>query len=207
MKNIRLVSLVLSLPITCLFTGHALVGRNIHQWPSGSTTEGVDRLQDNVMGFGKWSNVKVSESEDSHASGITVKMWRYRGNLIGYLFEYVGPPSDPPTGMLEDISFNEKTMEISFRAKLSTGHVYSDKDKKWVPAKDIYIFKGTIQPTAIIGDLEKRRVQDDGKEKIVEGEKIELKGELGPADYLENRPYQEWFEFTEKIMKTRGPKW
>jgi hypothetical protein len=176
MKTIHLFSLFLCFLIYFLFAGYSLGQENINQQSDASKLdqqfEKTDQLKDTLMGFGKWSNVKISEGEDPHASGIEIEMWKHNGKLIGFLYEYVGPPADPPIGKLEDIEFDEKTGKISFRAKLTVGSVYFEKEKEWMPSKDIFIFTGTIQSDALIGEIEKRRVQDKSEVKTYEKERL-----------------------------------
>jgi len=152
MKKCFLICLFFGFTITRIVTGYSSETGIINQCTqvSGSVypSDSMSQSKDDLSGFGKWSNVEVSKSEDPHASGTEVEMWRHNGKLTGFLYEYVGPPADPPTGKLDDIEYDEKTGKISFRAKLTTGSVYSEKEKKWVPTKDIFIFKGTIHPSS-----------------------------------------------------------
>ena len=81
--------------------------------------------------FGSWSNVEITKSEDPHATGFELTLWRYQGKLLGYLSQYVGPIADPPIGEVENLILDEKSPRVSFTAKMSIGLVYSEEEKKY----------------------------------------------------------------------------
>ena len=106
--------------------------------------------------YGSWSNVRVSQSEDPHASGFELILWRYNGDLLGYLYQYVGPVGDPPIGRVESLKLNEDTGAISFTVKMTLGVVYSAEKKRWVPSKDMYFFVGEMKKDRIVGTFAKQ---------------------------------------------------
>jgi hypothetical protein len=181
---------------------------SLESYPKSHPSISVERTDNDsdVVGFGHWSNVQVSKSEDPHALGMDIQIWKQKDHLVGYLQEYVGPAADPPIGKLENIQFNEQTRQISFSAKLSLGSVYSDANQKWVPAKNFYLFEGSIKDFVMAGVLEKKLIQDNGQT-ISQKENVEFKGSLGGDEVWENKPYREWLAFYERLMKERGPKW
>src|SRR5688572_23926210 len=42
--------------------------------------------------LGEWSNVEVSSSEDPHASGYVLQLWKHKGKPVGFFTEFAGPP-------------------------------------------------------------------------------------------------------------------
>jgi len=158
--------------------------------------------KDGFEHYGTWTNVKVSSSADPHANGFDLKLWRYQGKILGYLSQYVGPPADPPLGPLEDIRLNEKTGQITFTARLSPGMVYSNETRKFVPATDVYTFRGVVKKDAITGTFTRRA----GTLKRTTQEKVVLKGGRKKDDFWDGKTYQEWKDFYVPILKARGPK-
>lgn len=155
--------------------------------------------------YGSWSNVEVSESEDTHASGFKLTLWRYKGKLVGYLSQYVGPVSDPPIGRIQNLELNEDTGAISFTAKMTLGVVYSAEEKKWVPSKDLYSFAGEMKKDRIVGTFDNHVKK--GEKKGTVKEEVTLKGGLGTDEFWDSKTYEEWKEFYAPIVKYRGPRW
>ena len=149
--------------------------------------------------------MEITKSEDPHATGFELTLWRYQGKLLGYLSQYVGQIADPPIGEVENLILDEKSPRVSFTAKMSIGLVYSEEEKKWAPSKDLYLFKGIIGADRIEGSFE-REVQT-GKEWVAMKEDVILKGCRGPDEFWDNKNYQEWKQFYAGILKSRGPKW
>ena len=155
--------------------------------------------------FGSWSNVEISKSEDPHATGFELTLWRYQGRLLGYLSQYAGPTADPPIGEVENLILDEKSGTVSFITKMSIGLVYSEDEKKWVPSKDLYLFRGTMETDRIEGTFE-REVQM-GTERVAVKEEVILRGSRRSDEFWDSKNYQEWKQFYAGILKSRGPKW
>lgn len=152
--------------------------------------------------IGEWSNVVVSKSEDPHADGFSLKLWRHQGKPIGFLTEYVGPPFDPPFGPLQDVTLNENSGEFAFSAKLSPGIVFLPGQPKGVPTQILYVFKGKLGDSDVTGTLER---QDRLRNGVAERMEITLKRDRN-SDWS-HTPFKEWEEFFAPILKARGPKW
>ncbi len=155
--------------------------------------------------IGTWSNVVVSKSEDPHASGYVLQLWRHDGEIVGFLSNYVGPVADPPFGKLENIVFDDSTGEISFTVKMSIGMIHSRSEDKWVPSKDLFRFNGKLKNHQIVGNLEHRMVNIEKHRPVTE--EIILTGEKEPDPFWKDKSYAEWEKFYEPILKYRGPKW
>ena len=167
--------------------------------------ENIGAAKEGFEHFGSWSNVEISKSEDPHATGFELTLWRYQGRLLGYLSQYVGPTADPPIGEVEHLILDEKSGRVSFTAKMSIGLVYSEEEKKWVPSKDLYLFNGIMGDDRIEGSFE-MKVQKEN-ERVAVKEDVILKGCRGPDEFWDNKNYQEWKQFYAGILKSRGPKW
>src|SRR6059036_1337382 len=75
---------------------------------------------------GAFSNMRYTEE---HAYGYTVDLWRAGDCLFGFLLASEGLAGDTPTGLLEEVQYNERTGALSFRARLSTG-LFSDRERQ-----------------------------------------------------------------------------
>lgn len=155
--------------------------------------------------IGTWSNVVVSESEDPHAAGFELQLWRHDNEILGYLSEFVGPLGDPPIGKLENIVFDESTGEISFFVRMSIGLIHSGSDENWVPSKDVYLFSGKMDANRISGNLEHKILNSEEQSSVIE--ELTLKGGKQPDQFWKDKSYEEWEEFYKLILNSRGPKW
>ena len=154
--------------------------------------------------LGAWSNVKVSHGDDPHASGIEVEVWRHKGQLYGFMSEYVGPVADPPAGRLDALRVDEKAGTISFTAKLSVGVAPAAGGNAWLPTKNVYEFRGAIAASGMTGMLRRKSIQEDGTELAYE-ESIHLKPE--GADRTPDTTFDAWSKRWNEALGKRGPKW
>jgi hypothetical protein len=46
------------------------------------------------------------------AFGYSLSLWKEGDQVFGLLAVYVGPPADPPTGLLEDVKFDPRTGQL-----------------------------------------------------------------------------------------------
>ena len=161
--------------------------------------------RDGFAYYGTWDNITVSSnSGEAHAGGFKLVLWKYEEDFLGHLFEYVGPPFDPPIGKVEDLEIDDVSGKISFSVKMSVGMQYSEKIKDWIPSRNLYCFEGTFRNDVIELIVEKY----DGKmEKKINEEKIILKRRDEGTSFWNNMSYEEFEEFYAPIFKARGPKW
>ena len=151
-----------------------------------------------------WSNVQVSQGEDPHAMGIEIELWQHDRELVGYMWEYVGPAADPPAGKLASIRIDEKDGKFSFMSKLSVGVVWDEGSRSYVPSRDTYSFEGVLREESITGSLQRKQILPNGKE-VTESEAITLKRTPDDAQQA-NKSYEEWLKANEEILQLRGPK-
>ena len=153
--------------------------------------------------FGAWSNVVVSQSEDPHASGHSLELWKDRAALVGFLSEYVGPVADPPIGPLENLTFDAASGALSFSARMTLGVTFSAKHKEGAFSRDLYLFRGTLREPTIRGTLER---QDHLENRPATTREIVLiRTERNP--YWDGKTLKDWQDFHAGILRARGPKW
>jgi hypothetical protein len=162
------------------------------------TKEGFEYL-------GEWSNVVVSQSEDPHASGYALQLWKDDGKPVGFLSEYVGPTADPPIGPLQDVTFDPDSGKLSFAAKMTTGVTFSPGQKEGAPSRTLYKFKGVLSEGEVRGSLEKEDLDNTGPERL----EVTLRSEANPsqASFWKKKTFEEWEQFYFPIIRARGPKW
>lgn len=109
--------------------------------------------------IGHYTNLVWDKSEDPHAlSGYNLDLYKQGDAVFGNIGVAVGSP-EPVLAKLYDISFDEKSKAISFKAKYTKGTRY----RKGIPpekrdAKIILTFSGKLNPRWIKGEF----VQQDG---------------------------------------------
>jgi hypothetical protein len=153
--------------------------------------------------FGEWSNVVVSQSEDPHASGYSLQLWKNNGKLVGFLSEYVGPPADPPIGPLQDVTLDPDSGKLSFSAKLTTGVTFSPGHREGAP-RTLYKFNGVLSESEVKGVFEKEDHLDNTPSVRLE---VTLERKPTKDSYWNEKTFQNWEEFFAPIVRARGPKW
>jgi hypothetical protein len=152
--------------------------------------------------YGSWSNVQVSQSEDPHAEGYTLILWKYQGKPIGFLYKSVGPVADSPMGALGNVVLDEKSGNFSFSTKMTIGSIHDKASNKWIPSKDSYSFSGKIKGAEIKGTFswQNQQMAKPAAEQVI------LKPKA--VDFESNdRTYDEWKLQYDPAFKARGPKW
>ncbi|QWP76016.1 hypothetical protein J5226_20820 [Lysobacter sp. K5869] len=127
-----------------------------------------------VETVGEYSNVRVSHSEDPHAYGYTVELYRQNGELFGLLYSDQGLVGDTPRGRLQDLRYDPASGALSFRAKLTLGREYGrESGPDGRPSRDLFRFDGRLSGKLLSGTLEHR----DGYKPDAPGEreKVALK--------------------------------
>jgi hypothetical protein len=152
--------------------------------------------------FGEWSDVAVSKSEDPHAYGNSVNLWKNGGELAGFLNEYVGPVADPPIGPLQDVRFDATSGRLSFAAKLSLGVTMLAGQKEFVPTRDLYVFTGTLNDQDLSGSLEKQDHLRNGS--VVTRTVVWRRTRRNDSS---SKTLTEWQTVYAATLKARGPKW
>jgi hypothetical protein len=71
-----------------------------------------------VKVLGNFSGVKHAHGD---AFGYALKLWKEGGRVFGLLLVYTGAPSDPPTGILEDVKFDPRSGKLSFSSRYRPG--------------------------------------------------------------------------------------
>ena len=153
--------------------------------------------------LGAFSHITHAEGD---AFGYTVELWKEGDQIFGLLLAYVGPPADPPTGILEDVKFDPKTRRLSFTARMTTGLLYS-REYAGVPSHDRFSFKGVLTRKRLVGVL--RQSDDLSPSFQPTSKRITLRWSAFSTELMVPPPqtYSAWRSWADEILKFRGPKW
>jgi hypothetical protein len=155
-----------------------------------------------IVKIGAFTNMRYNSE---HAYGYTAELWRERDRIFGFFLSSQGLAGDTPTGLLEDVSFDPRTGELAFQARLTTG-LFSNRQFHMVPSRDVFRFRGVLRKDQIIGNLEITNALTPRE--VPEHERIRLKrSKKESAVMIEAHSYDDWKIEAEKILKFRGPKW
>lgn len=161
---------------------------------------------DRVQYLGNYINVQSATGE--HCEGYSVRLWRHKGSIIGFLNHHRGLCGDPPIGIMEDISYSAESGDLAFKVKLSDSLTL--KADKWVPSRDLVEFEGSLKGDILQGALTWYR--DGGQKPYTEDVVLPKKDEGSWAEYhakhYSYETYDDWMKYWERILKSsRGPKW
>jgi hypothetical protein len=151
---------------------------------------------------GEFLNVK-HDRKAGDAWGYSVQLWQSEHQMFGLLAAYVGPEADPPTGLLEDVKFNSKTKQLSFKTRVSTAFVL-DANNRSVPSRDSIEFKGTLGRHTIAGTLK----LTSATSQMISNKRIRLlRSEMSSEYMIAPKTYGEWRKWANGILERLGPKW
>lgn len=151
---------------------------------------------------GSFSSMEFTEA---HQYGSEVQLWKEGSNLLG-LFSY----SEVSSEILRPVclrirSMIQRTGEISFKAKLTTGQHFCEVHND-VPSHDLFSFRGKLSDSSISGLL--KRSDALHPEDPPTEEKVVLKKLSGDeANQTHYGSRSEWEIASQEILKFRGPKW
>lgn len=140
---------------------------------------------------------KVESSTGEHCSGWTIELWKTGISFVGILDHHRGLCGDPPTGILEDVSYDPKSGSISFTSKISDAW---DADGK--PTCDLLSFEGHLSDVKLVGLMKWRSAGISQPP-----ESLELP--RAKADPFGNREYDSiasWRKSRADALKFRGPR-
>jgi hypothetical protein len=154
---------------------------------------------------GSFSNMRYTEE---HAYGYAVELWRSADCLFGFFFSSSGLSGDTPTGLIENLKYEENAGAISFNARLTMGKVMIDASSfSFEPAKDAYEFTGILKNNSLRGTVLHElknfpAVQPRTPENVV------LKLSQEDSNGMQYLPtFSQWELQAKEILKRRGPKW
>jgi hypothetical protein len=155
--------------------------------------------------LGEWSDVVVSKTEDPHASGNSLQLWKDNGAIVGVLSEYVGPVADPPIGPIQDVKFDATSRQFSFTVKLSLGVTVPRGQQAFVATREFYVFAGILGEQDVRGSLDKH---DRLGNNATVTRDVVWKRQSGIQESLwRGKTLAEWRDFYAPILRARGPKW
>jgi hypothetical protein len=123
---------------------------------------------------------------------------------VGTLMYYSGPAADAPIGELEEVEFDRKTGELSFKAKMSIGSIRGEAPGSWVPSQDLYSFKGRLEKDKLTGDLIQRVMNTDPP--ATNHQRIELPPLRDEAMAVQADSFEAWRAWLDEALAARGPK-
>jgi len=132
-----------------------------------------------------------------------VELYRTGSRLFGLLYAAV-TDVDMPAGLLDDVRYDSRTGEVSFRAKLSIGVIVMNN--KPIPSEDLAEFRGKLARTSLSGTMTWTDHRVPGSPRRREG--VVLKYSAWFTDQITNpKTYVEFQRRSEIVLKGRGPKW
>ncbi|MBN7136977.1 hypothetical protein A7A76_19745 [Lysobacter enzymogenes] len=122
--------------------------------PPAAAAEAAATRSNAVETVGVYSNVRIGHSEDPHAYGYDVELYRHNGALFGLFYSSQGLAGDTPRGRLQDVRFDAASGKLSFRAKLTVGREYSkDSGDDGRPSRDLFEFDGRLSAKSLAGTV------------------------------------------------------
>jgi hypothetical protein len=161
-----------------------------------------EKNKSTIKPIGTFMNVKT---DGEHASGYLIRIWKQGERVYGLVSVHRGNMGDPPAGILDDVEFDSKTNKLSFRTKLSLG-LFLDKDKSYVPSRDVLEFVGYLTNKKLFGDI--LMTNELCSDKCPERKKVVLPKSREWSEGMEDyQTYEGWKVFANEILQRRGPKW
>ena len=155
------------------------------------------------MVLGDFGNIRRAAPED--VFGYSLRLWRRQSQIVGLFSVYVGPVADPPTGVLEDVKFNRRTRQLSFRTRLSTGLTYG-RGRNGVASRDVFEFNGQVGKRMVAGLFRISNNLFPNDPPKLRRVTLRLSADLTLA--MEGGlTYEEWKAETDRILQRLGPKW
>jgi hypothetical protein len=152
-----------------------------------------------IVHLGSFSNMEFTEE---HQYGSEVRLWKKGGEVIGQFSHSDGLIGETPTGVIENVNYDEKTGAMSFEAKLTTGQ-HSCKEHSDVPSRDLFQFNGTLGKESLSGILRQLDALHNN-ELLGEERKVDMKR---TNRTLPDQTYKQWKEKTAQVLSSYGPKW
>ncbi len=90
---------------------------------AGSIAFGAEPIgsDQQVTFVGSFSNMRYTEE---HQYGDEIDLWRSGNQIFGHFLHSAGLAGDTPTGLIEDVKYDPKNGNLSFKAKLTMGQHY-----------------------------------------------------------------------------------
>ena len=153
--------------------------------------------------LGNFSNVRQSGDD---AFGYSLQLWKEGTQIFGLFNVYIGPPADPPVGILEDVKFDPRSRQFSFSARLSTG-VVSGQGYSGVASRDRFTFRGVLTRSEVSGTLQ--HSNDLFPDRRPQSKRIRLRRSQFLTEVMIPPPptYSEWKTWADGILQRSGPKW
>jgi hypothetical protein len=132
------------------------------------------------------------QSEGEYCEGFMISLFKYKGNLVGYLRNFDGRCADPPFGVLENITYVPSTGNFAFTAKYSNGYVFYPDLTKKVTDRTEARFKGTVSTSELGGIFS---LQDMNTGKLVNEKHLTLGASKLEKICHDCMSYEEWDKY------------
>ena len=149
-----------------------------------------------IRAIGEFSNIDPAAGR---ASSYSVDLWRVDNSVEGLLMVHNGQKGDPPTAMLDDVSFKPRTGALSFTVKMTTGCDVLP-GLKLKPARESLEFSGVLSDEILKGKMSRRDL--DRSESSPTFQEVEL-ARRPDASLLQAGSYSEWKDKAEEMARTR----
>ena len=110
------------------------------------------RAQDRVEFFGIYTDSTSSDGE--HETGYTLRLYRFRGEMIGTLSRHAGLIGDAKRSRLEQLGFDSDSGSLSFEARFG-GWSYRSTQGESVTGEKVFRFRGSLSNSLVQGKIEK----------------------------------------------------
>jgi hypothetical protein len=167
-------------------------------WLAAGVDEGA-AATDGVAPIGSYTAMRYS---DEHCDGYAIDLWGNAETVQGLLHVCHGLADSQAVGLIEQVSYDEKTGHLAFTARLTVGSDYV-RGGDQVPSRDVFTFDGHLATTEITGTL--KHVDQVYAKRVATSEQIRLKKQ---REKLSSYPtLADWRRKMDENLETTGPKW
>jgi hypothetical protein len=160
---------------------------------------GQGAATDDVAPIGAYSAMHYS---NEHCDGYALDLWRTAETVHGLFHVCHGLEDSQAVGLIEQVSYDQKTGHLTFTARLTIGSDYLGEGKQ-VPSRDVFMFDGRLAATEVTGTL--KHVDQVDEKSIATTERIRLKKQ---REKLSSYPsLADWHREMDETLEVRGPKW
>jgi hypothetical protein len=167
-------------------------------WLTAGVGEGA-AATDGVAPIGSYTAMHYS---DEHCDGYAIDLWSTAETVQGLFHVCHGLEDSQAVGLIEQVSYDEKTGHLTFTARLTVGSDYVRGGKE-VPSRDVFTFDGHLATTEVTGTL--KHVDQVHVKSVATSERIRLKKQR--EDLSSYPSLADWRRKMDETLEARGPKW
>jgi hypothetical protein len=167
-------------------------------WLTAGVGEGA-AATDGVAPIGSYAAMHDS---DEHCDGYAVDLWSTAEIVQGLFHVCHGLEDSQAVGLIEQVSYDEKTGHLAFTARLTVGSDYIRGGKE-VPSRDVFTFDGHLATTEVTGTL--KHLDQVYVKSVATSERIRLKKQREELSFYPS--LADWRRKMDETLEARGPKW